>query len=85
MLLSPAAVGAPERVGGDKLVIASAGEPGVERIKALYDKLPEPKRLVLLPGSAHAQHIFATDQSEGLTATIIDFLGAPPTTPPPAR
>ena len=74
MLLSPAPVATPERVGGDKLVVASEHEPAVDRIKALYEKMPEPKRLVLLPGTAHAQHIFATEQGERLTATITDFL-----------
>ena len=74
VLLSPAPVATPERVGGDKLVVASEHEPAVDRIKALYEKMPEPKRLVLLPGTAHAQHIFATEQGERLTATVTDFL-----------
>ena len=74
VLLSPAPIAAPERVGGDKLVVASEHEPAVDRIKALYEKMPEPKRLVLLPGTAHAQHIFATEQGERLTATVTDFL-----------
>ena len=83
VLLSPAPVGAPERVSGDKLVVASEHEAALEPIKALYQKLPEPKRLVLLPGTAHAQHIFDTDQSGRLTATVIEFLSGPPATPPP--
>ena len=74
VLLSPAPIAAPERVGGDKLVVASEHEPAVDRIKALYEKMPEPKRLVLLPGTAHAQHIFATEQGERVTATVTDFL-----------
>ena len=82
VLLSPAPVSAAERIGGDKLVVASAKEPAVERIKALYEKAPEPKRLVLLPGTAHAQHIFRTDQAGRLTATIIESLSSPAT---PAR
>jgi len=36
--------------------------------------MPEPKRLVLLPGTAHPQHIFATEQGERLTVTVTDFL-----------
>jgi len=75
VLLSPAG-SAPERVGGDKLVVASEHEPAIERIQALYEKLAEPKRLVLLPGTAHAQHIFDTDQSKRLTATVVEFLSA---------
>ena len=77
VLLSPAPAGTPERISGDKLVVASANESGVERIKALYEKLSEPKRLVLLPGTAHAQHIFRTDQAGRLTATILEFLARP--------
>jgi len=74
VLLSPAPASTPERVRGDKLVVASEHEPAIERIQALYQKLAEPKRLVLLPGTAHAQHIFDTDQSGRLTATIVEFL-----------
>ena len=74
VLLSPASAAAPERIAGDKLVIASEQEPAVERIKALYEKMAPPRRLVLLPGTAHAQHIFATEQADRLTATITEFL-----------
>jgi len=74
VLLSPTPFAAPERTGGDKLVVASKDEPAVDRSKALYEKMPAPKRLVLLPGTAHAQHIFPTEQGERLTATVADFL-----------
>jgi len=78
VLLSPAPAGPPERFSGDKLVVASEHEPAIERIKAMYEKTPAPKRLVLLPGTAHAQHIFDTDQSGRLTAAVIEFLSSGP-------
>jgi alpha-beta hydrolase superfamily lysophospholipase len=78
ILLSPAAIPDPERVRGAKLLVASVAEPGVERMRDAYERLPEPKRLVLLPGSAHGQHIFGTDQGARLTAVIVEFLAAPP-------
>src|SRR5262249_21664923 len=75
--LSPAPIEHPERIGGRKLFIASAREPSVERVKEQYEHAPEPKQLLLLPGTAHAQHIFATDQAERLTTAIDDFVAAP--------
>ena len=38
------------------------------RIRAQYEKSPDPKELVILEGSAHAQFIFETDQGERLMA-----------------
>ena len=76
VLLSPVPIEHPERIGGRKLFIASAHEPAVERVKEQYDRAPEPKRLLLLPGTAHAQHIFTTDQAERLTTEIDAFVAA---------
>jgi len=56
------------------LFIASQEEPMVARIREEYQRVPEPKRLVLLPGAAHAQHIFDTGQAERLRTTIAQFL-----------
>jgi hypothetical protein len=46
----------------------------VAQIREQYRRAPEPKRLVLLPGTAHGQHIFATDQAERLRTTVAEFL-----------
>jgi hypothetical protein len=43
-------------------------------IRDQYAQAPDPKKLVLLPGDAHAQHIFKTDQAERLTEEILRFL-----------
>lgn len=74
VLLAPAPVAEPERIKGPTLFIASEHEPGLARVREQFARAPEPKRLVLLPGAAHAQHVLATDQAERLTATIAEFL-----------
>ena len=75
ILLSPVPINNPELIKFNKLFIASEDERLVQRIKQQYEKAPEPKKLVLLRGSAHAQYIFKTDQSERLTNLILKFLG----------
>jgi alpha-beta hydrolase superfamily lysophospholipase len=77
VLLSPGRIVRPARLRGPLLLVASSDEPAVTRMTEEYERLPEPKRLVLLPGTAHGQHIFGTDQAEALMAAIVDFLVAP--------
>jgi pimeloyl-ACP methyl ester carboxylesterase len=74
VLLSPAGIPEPEKLRGRTLLVASAQEPGIEAIRAQYARAPEPQELRLLAGRAHAQHIFATDQSDALRAAIVAFL-----------
>src|SRR5262249_43587583 len=64
VLLSPPDAPSPEQLRGRLLFVASADEPLAERVRQAYLRAPDPKRLVLIPGSAHAQHIFATDQAD---------------------
>jgi len=45
-------------------------------IRAQYEKSPEPKKLIILHGSAHAQFLFQTDQAERVMREIIAFLSA---------
>ncbi len=56
---------------------ASADGPRLPRIRAQYDKAPEPKELIILDGSAHAQFLFQTDQEERVMREILRFLSAP--------
>lgn len=56
---------------------ASADGPRLPRIRAQYDKAPQPKELIILDGSAHAQYLFETDQGEGVMREILRFLSAP--------
>lgn len=58
----------------NKLFVASENERNILRMKQQYEKAPDPSKLVLLPGNAHAQHIFKTDQSDHLTNLILEFL-----------
>ena len=43
-------------------------------IRAKYEKAPEPKQLIILEGSAHAQYLFQTDQGERVMQEILRFL-----------
>ena len=73
----------PERLGGRKLFIVAAedrdgaGRLRLDSIRAQYESAPEPKRLVVLDGAAHAQFLFLTLQAERLHAEIRDFLRSP--------
>jgi esterase/lipase len=50
--------------------------PRLSGIRAQYEKAPEPKQLIILDGSAHAQALFQTDQGERVMREIIRFLSA---------
>lgn len=48
--------------------------PRLPRIRAWFEKVPQPKQLIILPGSAHAQFLFQTDQGERVMREMIKFL-----------
>jgi pimeloyl-ACP methyl ester carboxylesterase len=83
VLLAHSPIDQPERMQGRKLFILARddpdarGRPRLERIREQFEQAPEPKELVLLEGSAHAQHIFETDQGERLLSEIVRFLTEP--------
>ena len=83
VLLAHSAIDEPERMKGRKLFITSrddpswSGTPRIVQIRDQYERAPEPKELVILEGSAHAQFIFETDQGERLMREILRFLTAP--------
>ncbi len=74
ILLSPAPFSGIERLKTELLLIASEKEAMISTIKTLYKKAPEPKKIVLLKGRVHAQHIFKTDEKEHLLQAIIGFV-----------
>ena len=83
VLLASSSIDEPERLAGRKLFITSrddfSGE-GVLRLPAIrdqYERAPDPKELVILDGSAHAQFLFESDQGERLMREILRFLSAP--------
>ena len=55
---------------------ASEDGPRLPRIRADYEKAPEPKQLIILEGSAHAQFLFQTDRGERVMREILKFLAA---------
>ena len=83
LVLLAAPIDEPERLTGRTLFILTredfrgAGTLRLPEIRAQYERAPEPKELVLLEGSAHAQFIFETDQGERLMQEMLRFLSAP--------
>ena len=51
--------------------------PRLPGIQAQYAKIPGPKQLIILEGSAHAQFLFQTSQSTRVMQEILTFLSAP--------
>ncbi|MFN2399915.1 MAG: alpha/beta fold hydrolase [Gemmatimonadaceae bacterium] len=83
VLLGSEAGSSPEKLKGRKLFITArddttaSGTPRLIRIRQEYERTPDPKELVILEGSAHAQFIFQTGQGERLMREILRFLSAP--------
>jgi pimeloyl-ACP methyl ester carboxylesterase len=73
--------GPVERIKAPLLVIVArddANDEGLRlpRIRAWFDKAPQPKKLLVLDGSAHAQFLFQTDQSDRVMSEVLRFLSA---------
>jgi pimeloyl-ACP methyl ester carboxylesterase len=56
---------------------ANEGGPRLPGIRAQYEKAPQPKELIVVDGSAHAQFLFQTDQSDRVMREILRFLSKP--------
>ncbi len=52
----------------------SGSGPRLPRIRAWFENAPQPKKLLVLNGSAHAQFLFRTDQGERVMQEILTFL-----------
>lgn len=76
VLLAHAPIQDPEKIAGTKLFIVAEGDSIAAQVKDQYQRAPEPKQLIVLSGSAHAQNLFTTDQSERVMSEILKFLGA---------
>jgi pimeloyl-ACP methyl ester carboxylesterase len=50
--------------------------PRLPGIRAQYEKAPQPKKLIVLDGTAHAQYLFQTDQSERVMQEILEWLSS---------
>jgi dienelactone hydrolase len=83
ILLAAVGIKDPQKMQGRKLFIVSRhdmlrnGEPRLTMVREQYEKAPGPKKLIVLPGSAHAQFIFKTKEGPRLFRAILDFLSAP--------
>jgi len=55
---------------------ANADGPRLPSIQQQYEKAPQPKTLIVLDGTAHAQYLFQTDQGERVMREILQFLSA---------
>ena len=55
---------------------ANEDGPRLPKIQEQYEKAPEPKTLIILDGSAHAQYLFQTDQGVRVMMEILRFLSA---------
>jgi pimeloyl-ACP methyl ester carboxylesterase len=55
---------------------SSGDGPRLPGILQQYEKAPQPKTLVVLDGSAHAQYLFQTDQGDRVMREILQFLSA---------
>jgi hypothetical protein len=68
---------------GRKLFVVARGDvrgenvPRLPEIQGQYEQATGPKELLVLEGSAHAQHLFATAEGERLMREILRFLRAP--------
>ena len=70
----------PEKMRGRKFFIiakediGSGDIPRLPKFREQFTKAPEPKKILILEGSAHAQFIFTTPQGDRLMRDILDFL-----------
>ena len=55
---------------------ASEDGPRLPGIRKQYENAPQPKQMIILDGSAHAQFLFQTDQGERVMREILRFLSA---------
>jgi pimeloyl-ACP methyl ester carboxylesterase len=79
VFLGAAPNGPAEKLKSSTLFIVArddASEDGLRLpgIRKQYEKAPEPKELIILDGSAHAQFLFQTDQAERVMREILRFL-----------
>lgn len=83
VLLAHSSIDHPDRMSGRKLFIvarddpSSSGAPRLVKIREQYENAPEPKELIILEGTAHAQFLFETDQADRLMREILRFLSEP--------
>jgi alpha-beta hydrolase superfamily lysophospholipase len=81
VLLAAQGNGPAERIKAPLLVIVAKDDANDEElrlphIRAWFDKAPEPKKLIVLDASAHAQFLFQTNQADRVMKEVLRFLSA---------
>ncbi len=74
VLLAAGQVEAPRELPPQTLFLVSAGDGVRANVERQHAQAPEPKRLVVLAGDAHAQHLFSTPERDALTQHIVNWL-----------
>ena len=79
ILLAADGNGPAERIKSPLLVIVARDDanddgPRLPHIRAWFEKAPEPKQLIVVEGSAHAQFLFRTEQGSRVMQEILRFL-----------
>jgi pimeloyl-ACP methyl ester carboxylesterase len=69
----------PEKLKGRKLYIVARGDANsdglrIVPIRALFARAPQPKKLIVVEGKAHAQFLFGTDEGPEVLRDILQFL-----------
>ena len=82
VLLASSGGDAPDKLNGRKLFIVARNDRNsdglrLDKISRHYARAPEPKKLIILEGSAHAQFLFDTDQGPHLMNEILRFVSEP--------
>lgn len=76
ILLAPVPIKHPEKLTGPKLFLMAKDDPIAPKVREQFAGAPEPKELIVLDGSAHAQFLFTSDQGERVMKEILRFLDA---------
>jgi pimeloyl-ACP methyl ester carboxylesterase len=79
ILLAAYGNGPAEKIKSPLLLIVARDDsndagPRLPRIRAWFDKARQPKKLVVLDGSAHAQFLFQTEQADRVMSEVLRFL-----------
>jgi dienelactone hydrolase len=90
VMLGGAPNGSAEKLTSSSLYIVARDDtsgdgPRLPGIREQYEKSPQPKRLIILDGSAHAQALFQTKDSEKVLHEVTQFLSANCTHTKPAN
>lgn len=78
ILLAAVAARDPQSMTGTKLFVVAEGDSFRRSVEEQFQRASEPKRIEILPGSAHAQHIFRTPTGDALTELIVAELTSRP-------